>query len=69
MLTCEGYKMFYGMATVTPINPKFPQQTITGTWLYKPEYGCWYVNGDSYPAEIVSDFHEVNPTGGVPWEE
>lgn len=69
MLTCEGYKMFYGMATVTPVNPKFPQQTITGTWLYKPEYDCWYVNGESYPAEIVSDFHEVNPTGGVPWVE
>ena len=50
MLTCEGYKMFYGMATVTPVNPKFPQQTITGTWLYKPEYDCWYVNGESYPA-------------------
>lgn len=61
MLECEGYKMFYGTATVTPKNPKFPPSTLTGTWLYKPEYDCWYVDGQSYMAEIVSDIHEVNP--------
>ena len=56
MMTCEGYKMFYGEATVTPINPKFPPRNILGTWLYKPEHNCWYVNGESFPAEIVDDY-------------
>lgn len=57
MLECEGYKMFHGTATVTP-KYKFPPQKITGTWLYKPEYDCWYVNGSSYMAEIVSDIQD-----------
>lgn len=61
MLECEGYKMFKGVATVTPKNPQFPQKTIRGTWLYKPEWDCWYVNGGSYPAEIVSDIQEDKP--------
>lgn len=60
MLECEGYKMFRGEATVTPRLVKFPIEKIYGTWLYKPEWDCWYVNGNSYPAEIVSDFKEDN---------
>lgn len=59
MLTCEGYIMFYGYGTVTSRNPKFPTMRILGTWLYKPEFDCWYCNGSSYPAEIVSDLEEV----------
>ena len=62
MLKCEGYKMFSGSAVIRPKNPKFPPQTIKGTWLYKPEYDCWYVNGSSYMAEIVTDFME-EPSG------
>lgn len=65
MLKCDGYKMFYGRATVSPVNGKPPYQ-VTGTWLYKPEYDCWYVEtgikGDwchSIPASIVSDFEEL----------
>ena len=64
MLSCEGYKMFYGIATVRPANPLISRTVHMGTWLYKPEYDCWYVNGQSFPAKIVSDFHEVNPSGG-----
>lgn len=58
MLECEGYRMFKGEATITPPNPKFQAETIYGTWLYKPEWDCWYVNGSSYPAEVVSGFTE-----------
>lgn len=54
MLCCEGYKMFKGAAMVVPKNPKFPPRAERGTWLYKPEYDCWYVNGHSYPSEIVN---------------
>ena len=56
MLKCEGYMMFKGKATIIPkpfrgkVIPPYEQN---GTWLYKPEYHCWYVNGHSYPEEIV----------------
>ena len=66
MLQCEGYKMFRGRMTVTP-GPKAtrgPYQ-LRGTFLYKPDIGYWYVNGDpeypwgtSVPAEMCSDFVE-----------
>lgn len=58
MLECEGYKMFKGEATITPRNPQFPAKTVYGTWLYNPEWDVWYVNGSSYPAEVVSGFKE-----------
>lgn len=60
MLTCEGYKMFYGAATVTPKNPEFKPFEIVGTWLYKPDCDCWYCAGHSYMADVVSDFREMN---------
>lgn len=60
MLTCEGYKMFFGRATITPVNMR-GSFTVIGTWLYKPEYRCWYVNGESYPEEIVSSLVEMEP--------
>lgn len=56
MLKCEGYKMFRGKGTIVPVNGE--PYTITGTWLYKPEWNCWYVGGRSFPAEIVTDIEE-----------
>ncbi len=53
MLCCEGYKMFDGVAMIVPKNPRFAPYVEDGVWLYKPEYDCGYVNGSSYPAEIV----------------
>ena len=58
MLKCEGYKMFYGTATIVPVKTWGPPFEETGTWLYKPEYDCWYVNGRSFPADIVTDIRE-----------
>lgn len=58
MLKCEGYKMFRGKATIIPTNKAFGPFEVYGTWLYKPEYDCWYVKGDSYPASIVHDILE-----------
>ena len=56
MLIYENYKMFKGTMTIKPITPKgYPQIEsfdVTGTWLYKPEYTCWYCNGSSYPEDI-----------------
>ena len=62
MLKCEGFRMFSGSAVVRPKNPKFEPRTIKGTWLYKPEYKCWYCGGSSYPEEIVTEICE-EPTG------
>lgn len=52
MLQCEGYKMFYGVMLVTPLNPFIKPMEIKGTWLYKPEHDCWYCGSASYPAKI-----------------
>ena len=54
MLQCEGYKMFYGTMLITPVNKSFPEFKETGTWLYKPEYECWYANGHSYVEKICT---------------
>ena len=51
MLTCEGYRMFFGDTEITFKNRK--PFVVTGTWLYKPEYDCWYCKGRSYPASVV----------------
>lgn len=61
MLKCEGYQMFKGVMRITPTNPKFPAREIEATWLYKPEYDCWYGKGSSYAAaicEVVEDYTE-----------
>jgi len=58
MMTCEGFKMFEGSALITPKNDTMQPFRIHGTWLYKPDYDVWYVNGRSYPAEVVGDIQE-----------
>lgn len=58
MLMAEGYKMFKGSALVTPMNNTIVPFRIHGTWLYKPTYDSWYVNGRSFIATIVSDIQE-----------
>lgn len=58
MLICEGYKMFKGTARIVPSTGWREPFEETGTWLYKPECNCWYVNGHSFPADIVTDFRE-----------
>ena len=58
MIKCEGIKAFHGTATVRPKNPKFPTRQVSGDWVYKSEYDCWYCGGSSYSAEIVTDIQE-----------
>lgn len=58
MLKVEGYKMFEGTATITPLNDTMMPFDVTGTWLYKPTYDTWYVNGSSYPACVVSNIRD-----------
>lgn len=65
MLECERYKMFYGRATVTPINSN-PPFKLEGVWLYKPDIGYWFVNkckeyplGTSFSPGMLSDFEDL----------
>ena len=46
--------MFRGTGEVRNAVTGKPVCRETGDWLYKPEYGCWYVNGRSFPAECVT---------------
>jgi hypothetical protein len=46
--------MFEGTAGIVPINPEIKPFEVTGVWLYKPEFHCWYCNGKSFPDEIVN---------------
>lgn len=58
MIKVEGYKAFRGTMLITPKNPQFEPFTVTGEWLYKPEYDCWYCGGRSYMAgvcEVITD--------------
>ena len=52
MLKCEGYKMFNGAMKIS--SRLTNESVVSGTWLYKPEYNCWYCNGSSYPAEVCT---------------
>ena len=58
MLIVEGYKMFKGTGTIKPVNDKIPPFTEYGTWLYRPDTECWYINGKSFAKRIVVDFKE-----------
>ncbi len=53
ILSCEGYKMFYGDLEITPMTGE-PKTFENGTFLYKPEYDTWYGLGRSFPNSIVS---------------
>lgn len=48
----EGYRFFTGTMLIIHPDPDTPPEKISGHWLYKPETGCWYCGGMSYPAEI-----------------
>lgn len=59
MLSCEGYKMFYGDMQITPKNPAFKPFIKRATWLYKPDMRCWYGAGSSYVEEICTVVKEI----------
>lgn len=62
MLTCDGYKMFYGTVLVTPVVGEPHDET--GVWLYRPDRNYWYCQPEDgkwvrgYPVDTLSDFRE-----------
>ena len=55
MLKCEGFKMFRGTMSVRSGNKTY---LITGTWLFNPEYECWYCGGRSFPEDCCSVYDD-----------
>ena len=54
MIHVDGYKAFHGKMTITPKCSGVEPFTLECDWLYKPDTGCWYGNGQSFPEEICT---------------
>lgn len=52
MIEVEGYKAFQGTMRITPKCGGVKSFELEGDWLYKPDTGCWYGKGSSFPKEI-----------------
>ena len=68
LIRVEGYSAFAGWMLIRWVG-RSPER-IYGDWLYKPETGCWYCRGHSYPAEICQILEEEDvPMNKVGYEE
>lgn len=54
VIMVEGYRAFRGTMKITPKTARVPSYELTGDWLYKPEYDCWYGKGSSFAADICT---------------
>ncbi|MBQ6945389.1 MAG: hypothetical protein IJN43_13840 [Ruminococcus sp.] len=52
MIKVEGYKAFEGVLRITPKCVNVEPFELEGQFLYKPDTGCWYGKGSSFPEEI-----------------
>lgn len=52
-VSVEGYKAFRGTMRITP-KAAVPAFELHGDWLYKPDTGCWYGKGSSFPEDICT---------------
>lgn len=64
MIEIEGYKAFHGTMRITP-KCSVPPFELTGNWLYKPEYKCWYGCGRSFGADICEVVRESTDDGKI----
>lgn len=53
VISVEGYKAFRGTMRITP-KSTVPAYDLHGDWLYKPDTGCWYGKGSSFPEDICT---------------
>lgn len=66
MMRCNGYMMYQGRMTVSPVASSGIQPfRVHGTFLYRPDTRCWYVGNDSpekpgasFTDSICSEFVE-----------
>lgn len=61
MICVDGYKAFRGTMLVTPVNSIYPAFKVSGDFLYKPEYDCWYCrpNDGGFSRSFTADICEV----------
>ena len=52
-ISVGGFKAFRGTMRITP-KAAVPAYDLHGDWLYKPESGCWYGKGSSFPEDICT---------------
>lgn len=52
IISVSGYKAFHGTMCIAP-SGQTPYY-LTGDWLYKPEFDCWYGKGRSFPASVCT---------------
>jgi hypothetical protein len=54
IVSVEGFKAFRGTMKIQPKTAAVPAFELDGDWLYKPETGCWYGKGSSFPEDICT---------------
>ena len=54
VISVEGYKAFRGTMKIQPKTAAVQAFELSGDWLYKPETGCWYGKGSSFPEDICT---------------
>lgn len=54
VIEVEGYKAFRGIMKIEYKSLYAMPMEIAGEWLYKPDTGCWYCGGRSYPDVICT---------------
>lgn len=65
-ISVEGFKAFRGTMRITP-KAAVPAYDLHGDWLYKPETGCWYGKGSSFPEDICT-IVEVGTKKLIEWK-
>ncbi len=68
MIKAEGYKAFHGTMRITPKRAGAEPFEITGDWIYKPEYDCWYGSGHSYMSGICEVVEDESVISYAHWE-
>lgn len=58
MINAEGIKAFRGTMLITPKASDRAPFELTGDWVYKPDTGCWYSHGRSFPSTICLIIHD-----------
>ena len=67
VISVEGYKAFRGTMKIQPKTAAVPAFELSGDWLYKPETGCWYGKGSSFPEDICT-IVEVGTKKLIEWK-
>jgi hypothetical protein len=69
MIKVEGYKAFHGTMRINyGKNSTIQPFEITADWLYKPEYNCWYGNGQSFEAECCEVVDDKSAAKNGEWK-